>query len=110
MGYGIANDRVNSRRMNPALASDAVSGSGSSTVVHPGRHLLVVDDDPSVRQALWMTFHHLYQVTLADSGAKGIDAFKNHPFDVAVLDIRMPGMSGLEVLKELKGLDPDVQV
>ena len=57
--------------MTPTLASDALVGSGSSTGPRSTRRLLVVDDDLSVRQALWMTFHDLYAVTLADSGPAG---------------------------------------
>jgi len=74
------------------------------------RKLLVVDDDPSVRHALWITFRDFYQVTLADCGEKAVEAFKADPVDVAVLDIRMPGKDGMEVLKELKELDPHVEV
>jgi signal transduction histidine kinase len=96
--------------MTPTFASDALIGSGSSTGVRPTRRLLIVDDDVSVRQALWMTFHDIYQVTLAESGPAGLAAFREQVPDVAVLDIRMPGMSGLEVLQQIKSLDPAVEV
>lgn len=96
--------------MTPTLTSDAISGTGSSTTVRPERTLLVVDDDPSVRHALWITFREIYNVQLAESGAKAIESFKAKPADVALLDIRMPGMSGLEVLQQLKHLEPEVEV
>jgi two-component system, sensor histidine kinase and response regulator len=96
--------------MTPTLTSDALMGSGSTTSVHPERTLLVVDDDPSVRHALWITFRELYKVQLADSGAKALDVFQQAPSDVVLLDIRMPGMSGLEVLRLLKHLQPEVEV
>ncbi len=96
--------------MTPTLTADAIAGSGSSTVVRPERTLLVVDDDPSVRHALWIIFREQYKVQLADSGAKAIECFRNARADVALLDIRMPGMSGLEVLKQLKGIEPEVEV
>ena len=97
-------------RMTHTLTSDATAGSGSVTVAEPQRTLLIVDDDPSVRHALWITFREAYKVQLADSGAKAIEAFKASPADVALLDIRMPGMSGLEVLKQLKHIQPEVEV
>jgi len=98
-------------RTTPTLTSDAVFGSGSGSVVaHPDRTLLVVDDDPSVRHALWITFRELYQVKLADSGRKALDLFTDRPADVVVLDIRMPEMDGLEVLKKIKLLDPAAEV
>src|SRR5688572_18179801 len=96
--------------MMPTLTSDAIVGSGSTTKVQPEKTLLVVDDDPSVRHALWITFREQYRVQLADSGAKALEAFKQNPADVALLDIRMPGMSGLEVLQQLKHIQPEVEV
>ena len=96
--------------MVPTLTSDALAGSGSTTAMQPKGTLLVVDDDPSVRHALWITFREIYKVQLADSGAKALDFFKETPSDVALLDIRMPGMSGLEVLRQLKHLQPEVEV
>ena len=96
--------------MTPTLTADAIAGSGSTTAVRPERTLLVVDDDPSVRHALWIIFREQYKVQLADCGPKAIESFKNARADVALLDIRMPGMSGLEVLKQLKSIEPEVEV
>jgi two-component system sensor histidine kinase/response regulator len=72
--------------------------------------LLIVDDDPSVRHSLWITFHDLYDVRLAESGPKALDLFGRTPADAVVLDIRMPVMDGIQVLEELKQIDPDVEV
>ena len=47
---------------------------------------------------------------MADSGSKALEFFRHTPADVALLDIRMPGMSGLEVLRQLKHLQPEVEV
>ncbi|MGZ8919642.1 MAG: response regulator, partial [Limisphaerales bacterium] len=72
--------------------------------------LLIVDDDPSVRHALWITFRESYTIQLAESGSKALEIFSTRPADAAILDIRMPGMTGLEVLGQIKELDPDVEV
>jgi two-component system, sensor histidine kinase and response regulator len=96
--------------MSPEFISDAVSGSGSVAVAHPERTLLVVDDDPSVRHALWITFRELYRVEMAESGGKALELFGRRPADVALLDIRMPGMSGLELLQKLKQTEPGIEV
>ena len=92
------------------LTSDAIAGSGASAAVRPVRTLLIVDDDPSVRHALWITFRESYSVQLAENGTKALELFQEKPADVALLDIRMPGMTGLEVLGQLKELDEQVEV
>jgi signal transduction histidine kinase len=96
--------------MMPNLTSDALAGTGTAPVLRPNRTLLVVDDDPSVRHALWITFRETYNIQLAESGAKALELFKSKPADVALLDIRMPGMTGLEALRHLKEIDTDVEV
>jgi len=88
-----------------------VSSPGPAQVsVETKRKLLIVDDDPSVRHSLWITFHDLYDVRLAENGPKALDLFGENPADAVVLDIRMPLMNGIEVLEELKQIDPDVEV
>jgi signal transduction histidine kinase len=96
--------------MTPNLTSDAIAGAGSVTHTRALKTLLIVDDEPSVRHALWIIFREAYNVQLADSGAKALEIFAEKPADVALLDIRMPGMTGLEVLQELKKIDSDVEV
>jgi signal transduction histidine kinase len=89
---------------------DTTAEPGTRPAAKADRTLLVVDDDPSVRHALWITFREMYSIQLAESGAKALEIFAAKPADVAILDIRMPGMTGLEVLGQLKELDPDVEV
>src|SRR5688500_957773 len=96
--------------MMPNLTSDALAGTGTAVALRPNRTLLVVDDDPSVRHALWITFRETYNIQLAESGAKALELFHSKPADVALLDIRMPGMTGLEALRQLKEIDADVEV
>jgi DNA-binding NtrC family response regulator len=47
---------------------------------------------------------------VASSGVEGLDLAKQHPIEVAILDVVMPGMSGLEVLERLRVRDPDLPV
>lgn len=76
----------------------------------PRRTLLVVDDDDSPRQAIGMIFGDDYELLLAENGQQALDLARNHLIDTAIVDIRMPGMSGIEVLAGLKQIDPAIEV
>ena len=72
--------------------------------------LLVVDDEPGPRQSLHMVFKEDYELLLADGGEPALELARRHTVDAAVLDIRMVGMSGVELLGKLKELDPTIEV
>jgi two-component system, sensor histidine kinase and response regulator len=76
----------------------------------PRRVLLVVDDELGPRQSLHMVFKEDYEVLLADGGDQALALVDRHPVDVAILDIRMSGMSGVELLEQLKQRDPAIEV
>src|SRR5260221_8795196 len=72
--------------------------------------LLVVDDEEGPRQSVRVIFKDDYEVLMAADGPSAIDLAQNHKIDVAVLDIRMAGMSGIEVLERLKFVNPGIEV
>jgi two-component system sensor histidine kinase/response regulator len=72
--------------------------------------LLVVDDEDGPRMSLKVIFADAYNVLLADSGKAAIELAQANKIDVAVLDIRMAEMSGIEVLERLKYIDPTIEV
>jgi signal transduction histidine kinase len=72
--------------------------------------MLVVDDEEGPRQSLCVIFKEDFEVLLADGGPAAIDLAQKYRIDVAVLDIRMSGMSGIEVLERLKFVDPSIEV
>ena len=74
------------------------------------RNLLVCDDEEGPRQSLRIVFKETYNVLLADTGQRAIELAEAHPIDAAVLDIRMGGMSGIDVLNRLKQIDPAIEV
>jgi signal transduction histidine kinase len=76
----------------------------------PRRTLLVVDDEDGPRHSLNMVFKEDYQVLLAASGDEAIELASHHSIDAAILDIRMRGMSGIDLLQRLKVMDPSIEV
>ncbi|MFZ0827441.1 MAG: response regulator [Verrucomicrobiia bacterium] len=89
-------------RTNPA--------EGESTLLRKRRGtLLVVDDEDGPRQSLRVIFKDDYNLLMAEDGPTAIELAKQHPIDVAVLDIRMAGMSGIEVLERLKYVNPNIE-
>jgi signal transduction histidine kinase len=72
--------------------------------------LLIVDDEEGPRQSLRVIFKDDYEILMAGDGASAVELAQKHKIDVAVCDIRMSGMSGIEVLERLKYVDPDIEV
>ncbi len=65
--------------------------------------ILIVDDDESMRDACSQALSkEQYNTSLAESGEKASDLFKREIFDVVILDLKLPGMSGMDVLKKIK--------
>lgn len=89
----------------PPSGSRAAAPSASK-----GRTLLVVDDDAGVREALAILLGAEYNLLLAENGRAALETVRDRAIDVVVLDIRMPGLSGIETLRELKRIDPVVEV
>jgi two-component system sensor histidine kinase/response regulator len=72
--------------------------------------ILVVDDESGVRMSLEMVFRSLYRVVTASSSAEAIELLRKESPQVAILDIKMVGESGLDLLPTLKGQDPQLEV
>ena len=73
--------------------------------------ILVVDDEPNIRALFHDALQRSgYQVVTAASGPEALSLAGNQRFDLAFLDIKMPGLSGVDTLKALKQLNPDVNV
>ena len=73
--------------------------------------LLIVDDDQMNCDLLRSVFTKQgFHVISATSGQEGLDLFRTHNPRVTLLDLRMPGMDGLTVLKEMRAIDPHAAV
>ena len=71
--------------------------------------LLIVDDEAGPRESLRIVFKDRYQCAVATCGRDGIDYARKNHVDAAILDIKMPDLSGVEVLRELKEIDPNIE-
>src|SRR6195256_6265288 len=73
--------------------------------------LLVADDDPAVRQSLERTLtREGYAVVLAPDGQAALERLQEGGVDLVLSDLKMPGLTGLELLREAKAVAPDVDV
>src|SRR3954464_9382025 len=76
--------------------------------VAPAR-LLVVDDERSMRELLSIVLRREgYDVTLAENGRSAIEQLERERFDLLISDIKMPDMSGVDVLRAAKDIDQDI--
>jgi len=74
-------------------------------------NVLIIDDDESMRIACLQTLGEVgYRVQTVENGSAGLERANRESFDVVLLDLKMPGISGMEVLKTLKRLDPSIAV
>jgi CheY-like chemotaxis protein len=68
--------------------------------------ILVIDDEQSIRDLLDRLLRRKgYDVVLAESGRKGLELFRRERPDVIVLDLKMPEMDGLTVLRQIRSLN-----
>ena len=75
------------------------------------KRILVVDDEPNVvKSCARMLELEGFEVQGATNGTEAIDLYKSDHFDLALVDLKMPGMDGLEVMAALKKYNPDVMV
>ena len=96
-------------KSQPAIA-DSAREAPASPPPPPKPTLLIVDDDAGPRESLRLIFRNDYQVLAAADGFEALRLVKEHAVDAAVLDLRMPGMSGLELLEKLRGVSPETGV
>ncbi len=85
----------------PSMPDEMVYDS-TDTTIHP-QHILLVDDDPVNLQVMK---NHLLMlnmsITTAKDGSRALDLITRHPFDIVLLDVMMPRLSGIDVCKEIR--------
>lgn len=73
--------------------------------------ILIVDDDTNMRRSMARVLKWKgYEVSIADSGAEGIELVKARPFDLIFMDIKMPLVNGVETFQKIREIRPDAVV
>ena len=72
--------------------------------------ILVVDDEPGVRESFRLILQDQYEMIEAADGPSALEAVSSRPVDLMLLDIRLPGMEGIEVLERVKSMDDGIEV
>ncbi|NLA22814.1 MAG: response regulator transcription factor, partial [Candidatus Marinimicrobia bacterium] len=76
-------------------------------------NLLIVDDHPLIRQGLRQTFLDTNDIRVsgeASDSTYALAEIENHNYDAVILDLSLPGRSGLDLLKQIKNLSPSLPV
>lgn len=75
------------------------------------KKILLVDDEESIQLLYREEFRDEgYEVITAINGTEALEKFESNDPDLVILDIQMPGMNGIEVLRQMKMLNPDIPV
>jgi DNA-binding NtrC family response regulator len=78
---------------------------------HPHPRVLAVDDEALIRMSLRIALaREGFDVDTASSGAEAMDLLDRYRYDLVLLDLRLPDVSGVEVLRYARRVDPDVRV
>ncbi|MCK8601335.1 sigma-54-dependent transcriptional regulator [Desulfoferrobacter suflitae] len=77
---------------------------------HEGKRILIVDDDGGAREALELILEDHYEVETAEDGLRALHKIKNTQFELVLLDVNMPKITGIEVLKRIKKYDDSIDV
>lgn len=92
------------------MSSETALSSASPANTDTKFTLLVVDDEEGPRQSLRMVFRNDFNVHTVDTGEKALAFARENTVHVAILDIRMSGCTGIEVLESLKAIDRRIEV
>ncbi|HAC14459.1 MAG TPA: response regulator [Bacteroidetes bacterium] len=72
----------------------------------PNNRILLVEDNESISKLVeYKLSKDGYKIDVCSNGLAGLDAIKEHEYDLIILDVMMPGMSGFEILQEMRTME-----
>lgn len=77
------------------------------------KRILIVDDEETLTFSMYQSFileKGDYEVITANSGEEALEKLKDNGFDAAIIDIYLPGINGLELIKRIKEKNPDTTI
>ena len=75
------------------------------TVRKPG--ILIADDEENILEALTIVLQGKYEITAASRGDAALSTYREGSFDLVISDVKMPGLDGIELFREIKRINPD---
>jgi DNA-binding NtrC family response regulator len=88
-----------------------ISGRINEGTIPAQGSVLIIDDEAEIRESLQTLLEiEGYDVETAGNGEEGLSRLGDRPFDLVLLDLALPGRSGLEILPEIRSLDPQISV
>jgi CheY-like chemotaxis protein len=80
------------------MSRDLRAGDGAGPLAPLRPVVLIVDDDPGIRESFRLILEEKYELVEADDGRQAIEIVRTSEVDLVLLDIRLPEMDGIEVL------------
>ncbi len=72
--------------------------------------ILICDDEEGIRESLRLIFEKDYELLFAANGHEAIDILKKSHADIAIMDIKMPRIDGIETMRKLKSIKSDLKI
>jgi CheY-like chemotaxis protein len=77
---------------------------------HTPKRILVCDDEESLRLLIGETLGEIYEIAEASDGREAVKRVTREPFDLVIMDIKMPGTHGLEAIERIRQRNKDIPI